>query len=52
MNLGERHKAWPVGLEHLNICILLCQSMLPSGTYCCIALYCDVNCSSGKYSAI
>ena len=52
MNLGERHKAWPVRLEHFDVCILLCQSMLLWGTYCRIALYCDVNCSSGKYSAI
>ena len=52
MNLGERHKPWPVRLEHFDICILLCRSRLLRGTYCCIALYCDVNYSSGKCSAI
>ena len=51
MNLGERHKAWPVRLEHFDVCILLCRSRLLRGTYCCIALYCDVNYSSRKCSA-
>ena len=51
MNLGERHKAWPVRLEHFDVCILLCRSRLLRGMYCCIALYCDVNYSSRKCSA-
>ena len=52
MNLGERHKAWPERLEHFDVCILLCRSRLLRGTYCCIELYCDVNCSTEKYNAI
>ena len=52
MNLVERHKAWPVRLEHFDVCILLCRSRLLRGTYRCIELYCDVNYSSGKCSAI
>ena len=52
MNLGERHKAWPERLESFDVCILLCRSRLLRGTYCCIELYCDVNCSTEKYNAI
>ena len=52
MNLGERHKAWPERLENFDVCILLCRSRLLRGTYCCIELYCDVNCSTEKYNAI
>ncbi|CAH3169380.1 unnamed protein product [Pocillopora meandrina] len=37
-NLEERHKTWPVRLEHFDVCILLCRSRLLTGTYCCIAL--------------
>ena len=51
MNLGERHKAWPVRLEHFDVCILLCRSRLLRCTYCCIALYCDVHYSRRKCSA-
>ena len=52
MNLGERHEEWPVRLEDFDVCILLRRSSLPRGTCCCIALYSDVNCIRGKYSAI
>ena len=52
MNLGEGHKAWPERLENFDVCILLCRSRLLRGTYCCIELYCDVNCSTEKYNAI
>ena len=52
MNLGKRHKAWPERLENFDVCILLCRSRLLRGTYCCIELYCDVNCSTEKYNAI
>ena len=52
MNLGERHKAWPERLENFDVSILLCRSRLLRGKYCCIELYCDVNCSTEKYNAI
>ena len=42
MNLGERHKTWPVRLENFDVCILLCRSRLLTGTNCCIALYNNV----------
>ena len=51
-NFGERHKTWPVRLEHFDVCILLCRSRLFTGTYCCIALYNNVNFRRGKYRAI
>ncbi|CAH3164284.1 unnamed protein product, partial [Pocillopora meandrina] len=51
-NLGERHKTWPVRLEHFDVCILLCRSRLLTNTYCCIALYSNVNCRRGQYRAI
>ena len=52
MNLGDRHKTWPVRLEHFDVCIPLCRSRLFTGTYCCIALYSDVNYRREKYRAI
>ena len=52
MNLGERHKTWPVRLEHFDVCILLCRSRLLTGNYCCIALYSKVNYRREKYRAI
>ena len=51
-NLGDRHKTWPVRLEHFDVCIPLCRSRLFTGTYCCIALYSDVNYRREKYRAI
>ena len=52
MNLGERHKTWPVRLEHFDVCILLCRLRLLRGTYICIALCSDVNCRRGKSGAV
>ena len=51
-NFGERHKTWPVRLEHFDVCILLCRLRLLRGTYICIALCSDVNCRRGKSGAI
>ena len=52
MNLGERHKTWPLRLEHFDVCILLCRPRLLTGTYCCITLYSNVNYRRGKNRAI
>ena len=52
MNLGEKHKTWPLRLEHFDVCILLCRPRLLTGTYCCITLYSDVNYRRGQYRAI
>ena len=52
MNFGKRDKTWHVRLEDFDVCILLCRSRLLRGTYCCIALYSNVNCRRGKYRAI